>query len=157
MSLDVWNPTTGSREVVRLSPSELGKVKPWEYLLRFFFGGLVTAAVGLVAHRFGPAVAGVFAAFPSILPAALTLVTRHDGRASAAEDSRGACFGAVGLLAFALVVHAAAGRWPAWLTLATSFVAWAVVSVGTWALAVRLRRHHRASGRSGRRPARART
>jgi hypothetical protein len=61
----------------------------WEYVLRFMFGGGVTMCTGLLARRYGPAMGGVFLAFPTIL----TLVKRHDGRACATDDARGARLG----------------------------------------------------------------
>lgn len=139
--LDVANLTRGGRDAVELDASAVKKTKPWEYAVRFLFGGLVSAAVGLVSHRWGPAVAGLFAAFPAVLPATVTLVRLHDGRESAAEDSRGASFGAVGLVVFALVVHARAEQWPAWLVLAWAAVTWLAVALALWALALRLHHH----------------
>ena len=73
----------------RLTLDKLAEVKPWEYALRFAFGGAVTVATGLLAEHLGPAVAGRFLAFPAILPASLTLVKRHEGRKKAADDARG--------------------------------------------------------------------
>ncbi len=69
----------------------------WEYILRFVFGGAITVATGLVASHYGPAVGGMFLAFPAILPASLTLVERHDGRAGATDNARGARLGALAL------------------------------------------------------------
>jgi hypothetical protein len=74
-------------------------VKAWEYALRFMFGGLVTVAAGLVAKGTGATIGGIFLAFPAILPASLTLVTKHDGPDKAAEDARGALIAATSLLA----------------------------------------------------------
>jgi hypothetical protein len=100
--------------------------------VRFAFGGLVTVATGLVAHRWGPAIAGLFLAFPSILPASLTLVKQHDGRSCAADDARGARLGTAGLAAFAVVVAAGAGHLPAPLLLAAASVAWLLAGVLLW-------------------------
>lgn len=103
----------------------------WEHVLRFVFGGLVTASAGLVAHRFGPVVGGLFLAFPAILPASLTLVKEHDGRRSAVNDARGARIGAVALAAFAVCVAATAIPLGAWcLPLAAGV--WGVVGVALW-------------------------
>jgi hypothetical protein len=57
-----------------VSVDGLKKTKPWEYLVRFAMGGAITVATGIVAHVWGPLVAGLFLAFPAILPASLTLV-----------------------------------------------------------------------------------
>jgi hypothetical protein len=116
-------------------PAALRKTRPWEYVVRSVFGGVVTAATGLVAHQFGPVVGGLFLAFPAILPASLTLVEQHDGREQAAEHARGACLGSIGLAAFALVVWRTAATWPGGLAIAVATLAWAGVSVAAWAVA----------------------
>jgi hypothetical protein len=53
----------------------------------------------------------LFLAFPSILPASLTLVVQHDGRRAAADDALGSVVGAVGLAAFGAVVGYAPSTW----------------------------------------------
>jgi hypothetical protein len=110
----------------------LRKPAAWEYMVRFAFGGTVTVAAGLLGDRFGLALGGMFLAFPSILPASLTLVKRHDGRAKAVDDARGARIGTLGLAAFAASVVLAAGHLPGPLVLAAATCAWAIVAVGAW-------------------------
>lgn len=104
-----------------------------EYAVRFVYGGLVTAAVGLVGNAFGPVAGGLFLAFPAILPASLTLVARHSrtNRAAGAE-ALGAVAGGLGLMGFGLVVWTRAAIWPAWLVLGAAMLAWAMVSGVTW-------------------------
>ena len=130
------------------APAALLEVRAWEYALRFLFGGAVTVCTGLVAHRFGPSVGGLFLAFPAILPATLTLVKEHDGRACAADDARGACLGSIGLAAFAAVVWFAADAWSPVVVLSLATLAWLAVSVCTWIAAfgrrARARAHHAA-------------
>jgi hypothetical protein len=118
----------------KLDPAGLKESKPWEYAVRFGFGGLVTAGAGLVAHQWGPAVGGLFLAFPAILPASLTLVKRHDGRAKAVDDARGARIGAAALAIFALVLVLRAEAWPPLLVLGLATVLWIVISIGAWAI-----------------------
>lgn len=36
--------------------ASLKSTRPHEYAIRFFFGGLVTAAAGLIAIRYGPVI-----------------------------------------------------------------------------------------------------
>jgi hypothetical protein len=115
-----------------LAPDGLKKPAAWEYALRFLFGGAVTAATGLIAKQYGPAVGGMFLAFPAILPASLTLVKRHDGRAQAEDDAKGARLGALALAAFAAVVAITADRWPASLVLIAGTAAWLGVAVAAW-------------------------
>lgn len=73
---------------------------------------------GLIASHCGPAIGGLFLAFPAIFPASATLVERHErdkkrragilntlrGRLSAALDARGALLGAIALMAFAAII-----------------------------------------------------
>ena len=115
-----------------LSPENLKKVKWWEYAIRFVFGGVITVITGLLAKHIGPAFAGMFLAFPAILPASLTLVKQHEGRKKAADDARGARVGAIGLVAFAIVVTFTATSWPAAAVLAVATLAWLVVSLLVW-------------------------
>jgi hypothetical protein len=115
---------------------ELGKlrrVKPWEYALRFGFGGAITVIAALVAKQWGAAAGGLLLAFPAIMPASLTLVKQHDGRASAAADARGGRVGNLALACFAAVVAiAVAAAWPVALALVLASVVWGLVAVGAW-------------------------
>ena len=113
----------------------LVQTTPGEWAVRFVLGGIITVCTGLVANAYGPAVGGLFLAFPAILPASLTLVDEHDGRREAADDARGACLGAVGLLAFAAVVWLTGARWQAPVVLATATAAWAVACGVAWWMA----------------------
>lgn len=115
-----------------LAPSQLADTKPWEYAIRFAFGGVITLCTGLIGKAYGPAVAGLFLAFPAILPASITLVKRHDGRHKAVDDAKGARLGSLGLVAFALVVTLAAFALPFWAVLVIATAAWFLVSVALW-------------------------
>lgn len=117
-----------------VAPSQLKGTKAWEYLVRFGFGGAVTVATGIVAKIFGPLVAGLFLAFPAILPASLTLVKQHDGRAKAVDDARGGRLGSVGLLAFAIFVVLAAEHLGAPLVLLAAAAVWLLVDAVLWFL-----------------------
>jgi len=103
-----------------------------EYLVRFAFGGSLTAITGLIAHAWGPAVGGLFLAFPAILPASLTLVARHEGRAKAAREARGAVLGAVALGVFAITTSLLAVHASPVVTLTVATIAWLAVSVVLW-------------------------
>lgn len=110
----------------------LRQTRASEHLTRFVFGGALTAAAGLVAHSWGPAIGGLLLAFPAILPASLTLVARHDGRREAAEEARGAVLGAAALGTFAIVASLLALRCGPGVTLAAATVTWLVSAVGLW-------------------------
>ena len=103
---------------IRIDIGGLRRTKWYEYAIRFLFGGLITAAAGLIAERWGPAIGGLFLAFPAIFPASATLVEKHErqkktrvglhgavrGREAAALDAAGAAIGCIGLAGFALIV-----------------------------------------------------
>jgi uncharacterized membrane protein (GlpM family) len=99
-----------------------------DWLIRFAFGAAVSALAAVVAKTAGPAVGGLFLAFPAILLASLTLVAKEEGGHRAREDSRGAALGALGLIGFGLVVWATTPRWPVALTLVVATLAWAAIS-----------------------------
>jgi hypothetical protein len=118
----------------KLDPGGLKKTKPWEYAVRFAFGGIVTALAGLASKAWGPIVGGLFLAFPAILPASLTLVSQHDGRSQAVDDARGGRLGSVGLIGFAVVVWAAATHWHPVATLTVATLAWLAIDGALWAV-----------------------
>jgi hypothetical protein len=118
----------------KIDPSGLKEAKPWEYVVRFVFGGFVTAGAGLVSRRWGPAVGGLLLAFPAILPASLTMVKRHDGRAKAVDDARGARIGGAALAIFAVVVWTAAEGWSPPILLGSATVLWLALSLAAWAV-----------------------
>lgn len=109
----------------------LAKPKAWEYALRFGFGGAVALIASVTSRALGEFAGGLALAFPAILPAALTLVKRHDGRQQAADDARGARFGALGLITFAAIVRFGAELGPG-LLLPLALLGWAAVAVGAW-------------------------
>lgn len=121
----------------------LRKTHASEYALRFVFGGVVTAATGLIAQRFGPAIGGLFLAFPAILPATLMLLKRHDGRREAAAAARGASLGAAALAVFAATALVGARyHAPANLALGAATAAWMVVAAALWWFVFGRRPHH---------------
>lgn len=124
----------------------LGEIKPHEYLIRFLFGGLITALVGVITTTFGPVIGGLFLAFPSIFPATVTLVERHEARKkeqhgtaggrlarqAAAADAAGAAIGSFGLSIFGAIVWLYAGDHNAWLVLGAATAAWFLSATLLW-------------------------
>ena len=100
----------------------------------------------LIAKRFGPAVGGLFLAFPAIFPATASLIDKHEreqktdvgkegtvrGRLAAAVDAAGTAIGCIGLMGFALVVWRCLPQQRANMVLLESLLAWIVLSVGFW-------------------------
>jgi Protein of unknown function (DUF3147) len=119
-----------------------------EHLTRFVLGGVVTVTAGLIARQWGPVIGGLFLAFPAIFPASATLIESHEmqrkqqigrdgrkrGREAAALDALGAALGAMGLVAFAVVLWRFLPAHSSWVALALAGAAWAVVSGLLWIL-----------------------
>jgi uncharacterized membrane protein (GlpM family) len=117
-----------------LAPEQLKHTRAWEYVVRFVFGGAITAVTGLIGHAWGPWIAGLFLAFPAILPASLTLVKQHDGRRQAIDDARGARLSTIALSAFAVLVIALADQTAAPVVLCGATIAWLGAALGLWFL-----------------------
>lgn len=144
---------------VKFDTSGIRQTRWYEYLIRFVFGGAVTALAGIVAKRWGPEIGGLFLAFPAIFPATATLLQKNEkrkkerlgegggtrGRESAGLDAAGATIGALGLIAFALTVWQTLPNYPLALVLAGATLVWLVTSVMTWEIWQVMRRHGRAS------------
>jgi hypothetical protein len=134
--------------------ASLKETRLHEYAVRFFFGGLCTVVAGLIAKRFGPAVGGLFLAFPAIFPASASLIESHEkrrkakigsdgrnrGRMAASLDSRGASMGCIGLLAFAFVLWRWVDSHNAILTVSVAAMAWLMIAYGLWVIRGRRRR-----------------
>lgn len=131
---------------IKFDTSGLGRSKWYEYLIRFVFGGTVTALAGMVAKRFGPELGGLFLAFPAIFPAAATLIEKHEkqkekragkdgekrGRVAAGVDAAGAAMGSIGLVAFALIIWQGLPNSGLGIVLASATLAWLLTSVLVW-------------------------
>jgi uncharacterized membrane protein (GlpM family) len=125
---------------VSAEPRRIKQTHPSEYAIRFVFGGVVTAVVGVISMGFGAAVAGLFLAFPAILMASLTLIANHDTRPAAGADALGAAAGAVGLMAFGGVVWLLNSHLSGVSLLSLATTVWLVISLAIWASLDALRR-----------------
>lgn len=133
---------------IEVNLSSLKETAPHEFAVRFFFGGLITVAAGLIAKRFGPGVGGLFLAFPAIFPASASLIESHEkkrkarigsdgrnrGRLSASLDARGAALGCVGLFGFAFVLWKWVGGHYPWLMISGAVMVWLVIAYTLWAM-----------------------
>jgi hypothetical protein len=131
---------------ITINVSALGRSRWYEYVVRFFFGGAITVCAGLIAHRYGPGVGGLFLAFPAIFPSSATLVAKHQkqkkeraglrgevrGRECAGLEAAGAALGSIALLIFAVLVWRLLPNHPAWLVLAGATMAWLASAVAIW-------------------------
>jgi hypothetical protein len=131
---------------VRFDTSALRQTEWHQYAIRFVFGGLITAAAGIIAKQYGPVIGGLLLAFPAIFPAGATLIEKHEkvkkqkagmsgtvrGRQAASIDAAGAAIGSVGLLIFALLVWEFVSSHRSWIVLLGATAAWWVVSVSIW-------------------------
>lgn len=131
---------------IQLNLSALGQSRWYEYLSRFVFGGIATAMAGIIADKCGPAIGGLFLAFPAIFPASATLIEKHEkernrqpkgqgtvrGRKAAALDATGAAAGTFGLMMFGLVVWNLIVSLPLWATLILATVVWLATSLAAW-------------------------
>ena len=152
---------------IKVDTAGLRQSKPYEYLVRFAFGGAITALAGIIAKRFGPEIGGLFLAFPAILSASATLIEKHErekkerlgkrgaerGELAAGVDAVGASIGAIGLVVFALIVWLRLPGSSVGATLTEATVAWFITAVSAWKLREVLcrglrRKYLRASARS---------
>jgi hypothetical protein len=134
--------------IVQAKLAAVKGIKPHEWAIRFLFGGAVCVAAGLIAQKFGPAIGGLFLAFPAIFPAGASLVESHEkehkaragfdgtnrGRIVAAIDALGAAMGCIGLAGFALVIWIWLPRVQTFIVFALATLVWLALSVGVWLL-----------------------
>lgn len=134
--------------MIRFKWSALGESRWYEFVARFALGGLATCFAGLVASAYGPAVGGLFLAFPAVFCAGATMIETHErrrkrenglkgerrGREAAALDAAGAGWGSAGLAVFALIVSIGPIGTAFPETMTTACVGWAVVAVLMWRL-----------------------
>jgi hypothetical protein len=133
---------------IQIDVSVLSKTKWHEYAVRFVFGGLITAAAGVIAKHYGPVVGGLFLACPAIFPASATLIEKHEeqkkeqvglkgtirGREAASVDATGSAIGSVGLLVFAATTWKLIPGHSVGLILLSATIAWLAVSALLWHL-----------------------
>jgi uncharacterized protein DUF3147 len=145
----LWSAVAVERDsgmTINAQAGRLRETKLSELALRFAFGGLCTVIAGLVAKRFGPAVGGLFLAFPAIFPSGACLIEGHEkrrkreagmhgerrGQQLAGVDAAGAATGCIGLMAFACLVWTGLPGHSADAVIALATAAWAVVSLAVW-------------------------
>ena len=137
---------TGASDRVEISPHQVRETHGRDWLIRFGFGAGVSALAAVVSAAFGPRLGGVFLAFPAILLASLTLVAKEEGERQSRNEARGATYGTLGLVVFAVLVAVLIGHAPVGVALVAATVARTVVALGAYYVT-------RRSGRGGDEPA----
>jgi hypothetical protein len=139
--------------LVKLDPSKVKETRWHEFGVRFLLGGLITAFAGIIGHKYGAPMGGLFLAFPAIFPASATLIDKHEkekkeraglnghGRARqlVSVDAAGTAIGSIGLFAFAFLIHETIRDHSTWLVIGGATIVWAGVSVFAWYLRKRTR------------------
>ena len=131
----------GSRRDISRPQFDLGKlrhIRPKDYAIRFLFGGTISVIVALLANFTTPRFGGVFAAFPAVLLASLTLIGEHEGIEPSVEDAQGAVLGALALVATAAYIAATLIRMPGVVSLLSALVLWLVLAVALYGLSNKL-------------------
>lgn len=137
---------------IKLKAAALSQTRWYEYLVRFVLGGATTVLAGIIAEHFGPAVGGLFLAFPAIFCASATLIEKHEwerkakrglqgserGRGAAALDAAGAAWGSLALAAFAAIMWTTASR-GALISLLSASLIWLFCAAVLWLLRRKLR------------------
>jgi uncharacterized protein DUF3147 len=138
--------------LVQIDFSILKETRWYQVAVRFCSGGLVTAATGLIAQKYGPGVGGLFLAFPAILPASATLIEKHErerkeqaglsgtvrARQAVGLDAAGAAMGSVGLFVFAWVICKFVPTHQPYLVIAVATLCWMIVSLLIWHMRKRI-------------------
>ena len=111
-----------------------------QVVIRFVLGGLVVAAFAVLGEVLKPKrFAGIFTAAPAValVTLALTFVQKGAGDVSTMGRSLGA--GAVGFLAYSLVVSLMVDHvdWPSWLIAGLAWLVWFAVAFGIWGALLR--------------------
>jgi len=133
---------------ITIDLSTLRRAKWHQFVLRFIFGGIICVLAGVIAEKYGPAVGGLFLAFPAIFPASATLLENEQkekkqrvglsgstrGRRVAGVDAAGAAMGCIGMIVFAAIVWRLLPKQSVPTVLIGATAAWFGVSVLVWQL-----------------------
>ena len=122
-----------------VQPAKLRGIRPKEYLVRFALGAAVSIVAGILSKTVGARFGGAFLAFPSILPASLTLIQEKEGTGRADRNAIGAVLGSVGLVVFAMIGEAAFGHIESFAALMLALAGWVVSSFALYGLLAFLR------------------
>lgn len=122
-----------------LDLGEIRQVQPKEYLLRFALGAAISIVAGIIGKTVSARFGGAFLAFPSILPASLTLLEEKEGTRRAGRNAIGAVLGSLGLVVFAMIGEAAFGQFNAVIVLLLAAAGWTIASLALYGVLAFLR------------------
>lgn len=131
---------------IEIDISAWKEIRWYQLAVRFVIGGLITASTGIIAKKFGPAIGGLFLAFPAIFPASATLIEQHErqrkqeagmqgetrARKAVGVDAAGAALGSIGLLAFAAFAQSFLPRYRPSLVMVGATFCWMLISMLLW-------------------------
>lgn len=115
------------------------EVRPLEYAVRFGFGAAISVSAGVLGKAVGARFAGMFLAFPAILPASLTLIQDKEGTRRADRDAIGAVLGGLALVVFAAVGEGCFRKIEPFVALLLALLAWIVAAFALYAVLALLR------------------
>jgi hypothetical protein len=110
------------------------EIRPKALAMRFAFGAAISMVAGLVGIFAGQRAGGVMLAAPAVLPAALTIIERQEGRLPAVTEVQGSVPGAVALIGFAVVAAATTARLPLAGALLSALGTWIIAAIGCYLL-----------------------
>jgi hypothetical protein len=128
---------TGWQSSPALPSFDVGEIRglqPKEYLYRFALGAAISIVAGIIGKAVSARFGGAFLAFPSILPASLTLLEQKEGKRRADRNAIGAVLGGLGLMVFAMIGEAAFGQLTPFIVLLLATVGWVVASLFLYAM-----------------------
>lgn len=105
-----------------------------DILIRFGLGAFISISAGIIGLTVSHRLSGAFLAFPSILPASLTLLQEKEGTRRADRDAIGAVLGGAALVLFAMIGEAGFRHLEPYLVLVLALVGWLVASFVLYAM-----------------------
>jgi hypothetical protein len=112
----------------------LREVKPGDLLIRFALGAAISIVAGLVSLIVNAKAGGLFLAFPTILPATLTLIEKNESKRDAEEDDAGALLGSVAMASFAVTAVWGLSVLAAGAALAAASGSWLLTAIGLYVI-----------------------